>query len=166
MKKVKIYLDTSVISHILAEDTPEKMEDTHKLWAQIKYGKYEVCLSETTLDEVSECPEPKRTTMYRHLAEIQFSRLTVDEETEQLAQQLISLGVLTQKSMDDCIHIAAAVLANCDYIVSWNFKHMVNIKTINGVRAITNLAGYRSIDITSPTMMIGDDDNSEAEHQP
>lgn len=159
MKKVKIYLDTSVISHLFAEDAPENMADTKKLWHQIQYGKFDVCLSETTLDEINECPEPKKSLMNQQLADISFSLFQVDGETEQLAERIIALGVLKQKNLDDCIHIAAAVLANCDYIVSWNFKHMVNVKTINGVRAITNLAGYRSIDIISPTMMIGDDES-------
>ena len=32
MRKLKVYLDTSVISHLAQEDVPEKMTDTLKLW--------------------------------------------------------------------------------------------------------------------------------------
>jgi len=42
--KVKIYLDTSVISHLQATDTPEKMADTLLLWEDIKAGIYEVVI--------------------------------------------------------------------------------------------------------------------------
>ena len=31
--------------------------------------------------------------------------------------------------------------------ISWNFKHIVNVKTIRGVRAITNMEGYKMIEI-------------------
>ena len=80
-------------------------------------------------------------------------------ESEQLAKQIIDLGILSEKSHDDCYHIAIAVLEGCNYIVSWNFKHLVNVKTINGVRAITNLCGYSSIDIVSPEMMFQEAEN-------
>jgi hypothetical protein len=52
------------------------------------------------------------------------------------------------------MHIGTAVASQCAYIVSWNFKHMVNVKTIKGVRAITNLYGYNNIDIVQPTMLV------------
>ena len=42
-----------------------------------------------------------------------------------------------------------------DYIVSWNFKHIVNVRTVNGVRAITNLRGYNDIDLVAPTYFLG-----------
>ena len=41
---------------------------------------------------------------------------------------------MKQKSFDDCQHIAAALLAGCVIIISWNFKHIVNVKTVRGVK--------------------------------
>lgn len=58
-----------------------------------------------------------------------------------------------QNVKNDCQHIAAAVVTECNCIISWNFKHQRNIKTIHGVRAITNLTGYKPIDILSPTVL-------------
>ena len=58
MEKLRIYLDTSVISHLLQEDVPEKMTDTRKLWEKLKTGEYIPYLSTVTLQEVSQCPEP------------------------------------------------------------------------------------------------------------
>lgn len=53
-----------------------------------------------------------------------------------------------------CEDIAAAVIYGCDCIISWNFKHIVNIKTIRGVRAITNLKGYKPIEIVNPSVLL------------
>ena len=64
------------------------------------------------------------------------------------------MGILNPKSFDDCQHIAVAVVNDCDCIISWNFKHIVNIKTIRGVRAITNLEGYKGIDIINPSVLL------------
>ncbi len=57
MRKLKVYLDTSVISHLLQEDVPEKMADTRKLWEMFKAGKYDVYLSTVTLRELQKCSE-------------------------------------------------------------------------------------------------------------
>lgn len=157
MKKQKIYLDTSVISHLLAEDTPEKMADTRKLWQQIVYGKYSVVLSNVTFDELGVCPQPKQQYLVDYLKQIAFITVESTPETLELAEKFIDFGILKQKSIEDCQHIAAALLSGCDIIVSWNFKHIVNAKTIKGTRVITTAEGYKDIVICSPTMLIGDD---------
>lgn len=44
MSKLKVYLDTSVISHLLQDDVPEKMADTRQLWKMFcaqTYCKYQ-----------------------------------------------------------------------------------------------------------------------------
>ncbi len=154
MNKLKVYLDTSVISHLMQEDVPEKMSETLKLWDMFKEGKYDVCLSTVTLQEIDNCPEPKRTELFKHLGEIDYTPIEITEDMSEVAQQLIDMGILTQKSYDDCQHIASAVIYGCDCIISWNFKHIVNIKTIRGVRAITNLKGYKPIEILNPTVLL------------
>ncbi len=154
MNKLKVYLDTSVISHLMQEDVPEKMSETLKLWDIFKAGKYDVFLSTVTLQEIDNCPEPKRTELFKHLGEIDYTPIEITEDMSEVAQQLIDMGILTQKSYDDCQHIASAVIYGCDCIISWNFKHIVNIKTIRGVRAITNLKGYKPIEILNPTVLL------------
>ena len=153
-RKLKVYLDTSVISHLMQEDVPEKMADTRKLWEMFQNGVYDVCLSAVTLREVSDCPEPKRTELRNYLKQIQYSIFDITREVSEVARRIIDMGILTEKSFDDCQHIGVAVVNNCDCIVSWNFKHIVNIKTIRGVRSITNLQGYKPIEIWSPSVLL------------
>ena len=154
MRKLKVYLDTSVISHLLQEEVPEKMADTRQLWEMFKAGKYDVYLSTVTLEEIADCPEPNRSELRKCLEQIKYTILKITDEVEAVANKIVEMGVLTQKSYDDCQHIAAAVVEECNCIVSWNFKHIVRIKTINGVRAIANLSGYKPIDILSPTVLL------------
>lgn len=154
MENLKVYLDTSVISHMLQEDVPEKMADTRKLWEKFKAGQYDVYLSTVTLEEISDCKEPKKSQMYRYLKQINYTPIQITDSMSSVAQQIIDMGILTKKSYDDCQHIAAAVIYGCDCIISWNFKHIVNIKTIRGVRAITNLRGYKPVEIINPSVLL------------
>jgi len=72
------------------------------------------------------------------------------------------LGILKEKSIDDCKHIAAAIIGECDIIVSWNFKHIVNINTARGVKIITAMEGYDDVLIYTPTYFIyGDNDDTQ-----
>lgn len=154
MQKLKVYLDTSVVSYLSQEDVPEKMADTKKLWDMFKQGKYDVFLSTVTLKEISDCPEPKRGILLEQISQIKYTPVQIDDSMEEVANQIIDMRILTPKSYDDCQHIAAAVMSGCDCIISWNFKHIVNIKTIRGVRAITNLRGYKPIEIINPSVLL------------
>ena len=155
MRKWKVYLDTSVISYLEQEDAPEKMAVTRELWEMFRRGEYDVYLSTVTLGEIEDCPEPKRSRLQKHLEQIDYTVLEITDEVRTLAQKIIDMGILTQKSLDDCQHIAVALVGGCNYIVSWNFKHIVNIRTIHGVRAVSSLEGYSSIDIVDPRVIVG-----------
>ena len=154
MNRLKVYLDTSVISHLLQVDVPEKMADTRQLWEMFRAGKYDVYLSTITLEEVEACPEPKRNSLFEYLEQIDYELVIIDDTVASIAQQIIDIGILTKKSYDDCQHIGAAIANECDCIISWNFKHIVNIKTIRGIRAITNMEGHKPIEILSPSVLL------------
>lgn len=117
-------------------------------------GKYDVFLSTVTLEEVKACPEPKQSHLFEYLEQIDYSLVQIDDNVATVAKQIIEMGILTKKSYDDCQHIGAAIISECDCIISWNFKHIVNIKTIRGVRAITNLKGYKPIEIVNPSVLL------------
>jgi len=161
MRKQKIYLDTSVISHLYAPDTPEKMADTLRLWRQIQNGEYDVVLSEVVFDELARCVDFKKRQLTDFLQRIRYDRVESNNDTVALASKFVDFGILREKSFDDCRHIATALVSGYDIIVSWNFRHIVNAKTIRGTRVITMLEGFKDIMICSPSMLIKGDLDDE-----
>ena len=160
MKKLKVYLDTSVVSYLYQEDAPEKMQDTLALWELFKEGVYEVYVSDIVFREIDRCSEEKLNILLDYLDQIEYHEVETDSNTIELAEKFIDFGILKKKSFDDCQHIAAAILAGCDIIISWNFKHIVNVKTVKGVKVITTLEGYKDLMIYPPSVLLeeGDDD--------
>jgi predicted nucleic acid-binding protein len=158
MKKLKIYLDTSVISYLKQDDAPEKMADTLKLWNKIKSGDYDVITSDVALEEILLCTESKRKYLLDMLRQVDCFIMKETQETIALAKRFIENNVLAQKSINDCRHIACAVVAECDIITSWNFKHMVNVRTVKGVKIINMMEGYRTVEIYPPTMLVEGDE--------
>ena len=132
------------------------MEQTRKLWKILQIGKYDVVISDLVLIEINECKEPKRSILKEYLAQINYKRVNITEETEEIANEIIKEGILNPKSFDDCLHIASAIISDCNIIISWNFKHMVNVDTINGVRKITFAKRYNNIDIYAPYVLLSE----------
>jgi predicted nucleic acid-binding protein len=154
MKTLKIYLDTSVISHLYAQDVPDKMADTLKLWAEIQAGNYNIILSEITISELDACQEPKRSDMYSALANIDKTIVSLDDEAIRLADLYVSLGGLTIKNIVDARHIAIATINACDIIATWNFKHMINFNAIRVVEAVNRKESYGIVHILSPASLL------------
>jgi predicted nucleic acid-binding protein len=154
MKKLKLYLDTSVISNLFAPDAPEMMADTLKLWEDIQNERYNTVISTITTSEMNDCPEPKRSAMYSELAKINYDAVVLDDEAISLANLYISIGGISQKDIVDARHIAVATVNGCDIIVTWNFKHMINYNAIRAVDAVNRIENYGLISILSPTSLL------------
>jgi len=156
MRKKKIYLDTSAVSYLLQEDAPKEMQETLDFWRILRTGKYDVFISEVVVDELSKCAEPKRTDLLAFLSEINYTDVKVEGNAEllALADEIKQLNILPPKSENDRRHIAAAILSECNIIVSWNFNHMVNVKTIDGIRVVCVANNISPVDIYTPTVLL------------
>ena len=162
MKKLKIYVETSVISYLDQPERGDKAVDSHRLWGKIKAGDFETVISNVVEAEIGDCDDLKRDTLNGYLNEIDYATVKIDKRAVEIASRFVDLAILKEKSFDDCQHIAAAITSECDVIVSWNFQHIVNLKTMSGVRAITALEGYDDLLICTPSTLIGgEDDDTE-----
>ena len=155
MSKLKIYLDTSAIGYLDEISSPVEMNEMHELWKLIKNGEYSAIMSPIVIDELmANLNTTKRDLLLGYLTQIEYTMIEITDEVQKIAQSVILNGVLTDKNYNDCLHIACAITSRCDCLVSYNFKHLVNIQTIKGVRAISNLHGNGNIDIVSAITLI------------
>ena len=158
MKKLRIYLDTSVISHIDAPHKPNE-EAVTKVFYRIldeRADEYELFISPVVFLEVDVCPEPKQSKLLQLLRNLNYSALAESQEVNDLVEAYIEEKVLNAKHYRDLSHIAYAVVARCDYIVSWNFKHFVNPNTISRVNTVNRAYNYGITYIVSPHVFTGE----------
>jgi predicted nucleic acid-binding protein len=149
MKKLRIYIDTSVLGGYFDD---EFNVDTKLLFDEILRGEYKLVISDLTVRELVNAPERVRT-LLRDL-KIDFEVIAVTQETIDLATLYINEKVVGQTSMDDCIHIATATIHKLDLLISWNFKHIVNVIRIRGYNSINLRNGYSTLEIRSPKDLI------------
>ncbi|MCL2686518.1 MAG: PIN domain-containing protein [Candidatus Bathyarchaeota archaeon] len=160
MKKMKIYLDTTAVSYLDQQYSPEKMKDTLAFWEFPKSEDCEVLLSSVTLQEIDRNAEPKRIKLKRFLEQIEYKEIKITEEIAGVANKLIENRTLTPKSFDDCLHIACSLVHDCTCIVSWNFRHIVNMRTIKGVKLVAAQTGYGLVTmICTPSYLMAGEEN-------
>ena len=157
MRKTKIYLDTSVINYLDAPHMPQQMQDTLAFWDVLGAGeKFEVVFSDVLEREIRDCSEPKQDYLLRKMAEIPSAFISLTDEIVALANSYLDFGVLSAKNRGDLLHIACATVSGCKLIVSWNFKHFVNYKTMDRVNAVHLISGYDPVRIATPSMIMGE----------
>jgi len=157
MKKLKLYLDSNVIGKLDDHDNPSDMAIAKRLLNKIKRDKYDVVISEITLTEVNNILDPiKKKTLTDYFKEINYESIFLSDEVERITSLVKKNGLITSdKQINDRYHIGYALVSRADVLVSMNFNHLVNIKTIRGVKGIAAVEGYHSIDIMPPVMVIG-----------
>ncbi|MCL2135171.1 MAG: PIN domain nuclease [Candidatus Bathyarchaeota archaeon] len=128
----------------------------------MKSTKCEILLSSVTLQEIDRCVGVKLATLRGFLSQIEYTEIKITEEISDVANKLIENGTLTPKSFDDCLHIACSLVYDCTCIVSWNFRHIVNMRTVRGVKLVAAQTGYGAVTMicTSSYFVGGDNDES------
>jgi hypothetical protein len=119
-------------------------------------GELILVLSTLTVQELVTAPAGVR----RQLAavpEAHIETLQLDAEAADLAEAYIAAGVLTASMRADAQHIAMATVARVDVLVSWNFKHIVNLQRIHGYNSVNLRRGYPMIEIRTPREVLSDE---------
>ena len=85
---------------------------------------------------------------------IKLSVLSISNEVEELAKEIIKKGAINELYSEDAYHIAVAIINKMDFLLSWNFRHIVRKKTKDIVRMIITLRNLRQIEILTPAELL------------
>lgn len=150
-----LYIDTSVIGgyHDL-----EWMAETRMLWQQAEAGLWRLVTSIVTEAELKNAPAN-----VQEIFAATFdagSILDTSVEIEELADAYLAAAVVPSRFADDALHVAMATVHGVRLVVSWNFKHPVNVRREDGFNAVNVLHGWPPVRIVSPKEIIyGDEQN-------
>ena len=146
MKRQRLYLDTSVFGGYFDS---EFEEFTKPLFERISKGEFQILFSAVLQRELDPAPE-KIIKLVSNLKSEYTEFLEENEDALGLAMEYITQKVVGQTSFADCLHIALATINQADLLVSWNFKHIVNVDRIRGFNSINIKNGYKQLEIRSP----------------
>ena len=148
---MKVYLDTSVVSALFDERNPERQALTRSFFDAA--DRFDVHISELTLAEIERAPDVELGRRMRDTVE-GLPVLAVDEEVEELAGEYVSRGAVPESYPEDAMHIAVASLHGMDYLLSWNFRHIVRRRTRDVVDMVNTLRGMPHVSISTPAELL------------
>jgi len=154
--KTRLYFDTSVFGGVYDE---EFEEISTLLFEKVKLGQIICVYSDLSETELKNAPENVRN-FFINLPKENTEFIEVTEEAYLLADKYMAEKVVGQTSADDCRHIASATISKVDILVSWNFKHIVNVYKIRGYNSINLRCGYSQLDIRSPQEIVYNEDEN------
>jgi len=148
LKVLKIYVENSVIGGYFDK---EFAEPTQRLFELFKDGAYIPVISTHVIDEINKgAPEHVK----ENLQTLKYEKHEISEEMILLAEKYMEQNIVSENYRDDALHIAIATVSDVDVLVSWNFKHIVNLSKIKLFNSVNIREGYNPLEIRTPQEII------------
>jgi len=155
MKKVHVYIETSVWSFAFAEDVPEYRADTIAFFDLCRRRLFEPYVSSAVLSEIEFAEAPLRKRLEELVRSVRPVLLPWLPEADDLSKAFVRERAVPPSKPQDARHVAIAMAHDLDVLVSWNFRHIVNLRREERFNAVALLAGFHHhLRIVSPKELI------------
>jgi predicted nucleic acid-binding protein len=151
VRRRRIYVETSVWNHALADDPSDKKAAAETL---IKRAGFRLYVGPAVYEEILRCPGETGVNLLKFIREAGPEVLIDTTEVESLGAFYIARGIIPERYRNDAVHIASATVHEMDFLASYNFKHIVRVKTRAEVAAANVIRGYRPVELVTPEELI------------
>lgn len=152
----RVYIETSVWGMIPPEQNPALREPTLEFFRLCERRVFAPHISEVVATEIRLAPAETRQHIVSKLATVAPAELPMPPEAESLAERFIDEEILLPRRLDDARHVACAIVNDLDLLVSWNYRHIANVRKAESFLAAALLAGYRtSLEINTSLEVLG-----------
>jgi len=151
---VKLYLDTSVLGAMFDTEPVGRKAMTQLFFQTVRARRDTLYVSDLVLEEIDRAPNQVRFSLMTLVRRFQPHVISESHESLSLAQEYLAAHVVPASSRDDARHVAIATLAGSDALVSWNFRHLVNLRRKRLVHSVNIRLGHPLIEIVSPEEVV------------
>lgn len=151
--KQSLYLETSVVGAYLDNGEPFRRDLTIRWWEH-EMAEYRTCVSDLVDRELERVSEPHRKAYLKLIEPLEHLEIT--DEVSILADGYISRGIFHRKYIADAIHVAIASFHKIDYLVTWNFGHLANVRRQARIRLFNASAGFFVPMIVTPEFLVSE----------
>jgi len=142
----RVYTDTSVFGGCFDKEFEEW---SIKLMDEFKIGLKILIVSNITIRELEKAPDHIKN-MLDEIPDVFIEYVTLNNESLELSGNYINEGIVKIKHIADAQHIAIATVNRANILVSWNFKHIVNLTKIRLYNSVNLKYGYAQLEIRNP----------------
>jgi rRNA-processing protein FCF1 len=149
MKKLKVYLDTSIINFLYVDDSPEYKKATEVFFENVvAKNRIDTYISNIVIDEINKTEDIKqRDKLLKTFEKYDNIRILVanDETINEIAllsENYINNDILPKKKIADSFHVAYSTVFGMDILLSWNFQHLANVNKEQKIIILNKTLGY------------------------
>jgi predicted nucleic acid-binding protein len=155
MQKIHVYIETSVRSFAFAEDVPEYRADTLAFIDLCRRRLFEPYVSGAVLSEIEFAEAPLRKRLEQLIRSVKPTLLPWLPQADDLSEAFVRERAVPPSKPQDARHVAIAMVHGLDVLVSWNFRHIVNLRREERFNAVALLEGYHHhLRIVSPKELV------------
>ena len=151
--KQSLYLETSVVGAYLDNGEPFRRDLTIRWWER-ELSEYRAVVSSLVMRELERVPEPHRTAYLKLIAPLE--QVELSDEATILADGYVARGIFHRKYLGDALHVALASVHKIDYLVTWNFGHLANVRRQARIRLFNTAAGFFVPMIVTPEFLVSE----------
>jgi hypothetical protein len=118
---------------------------TRQFFDSLPESQFDIYISDVVLEEIDKASEEKMAQLKSLIERFQPMSLVWEPSVKELADAYMDNKVLPPKAVYDAQHIAFATVNELDYVVSWNLRHIANVRRQEKVNAINLLNGYKKV---------------------
>jgi predicted nucleic acid-binding protein len=158
MRKLKLYLETSVWNFCFADDAPEKQAATLQFFELVKQEAYDIFVSNLVFQEIADAPARKRELLLHLTTQYRYEELEINQAVLQLTNQYLAHGALPVTAEIDATHAAVATVYELDALISWNLKHLANLNKMIKLNVVNLACGYtKKLELITPLEVVNHD---------
>ena len=149
--KISLYLETSVVGAYLDNGDPFRRDLTIRWWEHelMEYDAFSSVLVQREIERIAEPHRSGYLNLIKPLAQLELA-----DEVAILAEGYIERGIFQRKYIADAIHVALASFHQIDYLVTWNFGHIANVRKQARLKMFNNSAGFFAPTIVTPEFLV------------
>lgn len=156
MSLPRLYVETTVPSYLVARRSRDLRiaadQETTEEWWETRRSEYQLFILEAVLDEAKSGDPQLASKRLALLGGI--PRLSLTADAGMLAKRLLSSGIIPPKAAPDALHIALAATHRLDFLLTWNCRHIHNLKLERRIEAECRAAGFACPIICTPAELM------------
>jgi len=157
--KARAYVETSIPSFFFeARPQPEMLarrDWTRSWWARAKET-VELVTSVAVIDEIGRGNFPARVECLEMVSNLPV--VAIDASVLEIVEAYIRHKVMPADPTGDALHLALASYHRCDFLVTWNCRHLANANKFGHIRRVNGLLDLLTPALVTPLELLGDDD--------
>jgi len=158
--KAKVYIETTIPSYLVARPSRDLLIAAHQQltrdWWELRRPAFDLYVSEPVLEEAGAGDATLARRRLELLADIRLLALT--EGILKLAENLVAEGPIPSKAVGDAFHIAIATAYACEYLLTWNCRHIANAEIQRMARLVVRRHGFELPTICTPEELMGEEE--------